>query len=287
MEKNIQKARDNVNQNQISTQNNFHFSIIGDIIPIEFIKLFQSISTTFVTEKEFEVFQERFNESLQKIEKKNITRPSLSLWGATVDSLKWNLNEQQKYIRDMFINILVSDIDKTKKDVVQPSFIEIVKQLSVNDAIFLESIKELIKDHDAYVLYEGVWVIPLSDDYKNSDYDMYLFKVLHCSNEWRLIDEIIIDNLKRLNIISIDVDEYFHDNKYVGEDEIKKRLDYIFSSMPKKNKIRKKSNFIINGSHLYNYFTWSPDVSKIIITNTYNLKLTTYGKTLMEIVFEK
>jgi hypothetical protein len=287
LEKQIQKAGDNVNQNQISTQNNFNISINGDIIPVEYIKLFQSISSTFVTEKEFESFQERLNESLIKIDNGNRTPPSLSLWGAAVDLLKWNLSEQQKHIRDMFINILTSDVDKTKKNIVQPSFIEIVNQLSANDAIFLESINDLIKyDNDEYVLYEAAYAIQLSDDSKESDYDIFLFKVLHLKEEWKLTDDIIIDNLKRLNIISLNVDENYSENKYFAEDKIKLNFDNIFSCLPSINKIRAKPYYRINNTTISILFSFKPDISKIIVTNAYCLKFTAYGKAFMKTIFE-
>lgn len=53
---------------------------------------------------------------------------SINIVGTTIESLKYNLDEE--HIKDMFTNILISDMTKDKKEKVLPAYIEIVKQLS-------------------------------------------------------------------------------------------------------------------------------------------------------------
>jgi len=224
-----QKGGDGSTQTQICTQNNYNITITGDIVPSEFVKLFNSISSTFVTRDEFQSFQKNLNESLSKVNKDDVITPSLNIWGATVDSLKWNLGDQQKHIRDMFINILTSDIDKTKKSKVQPSFIEIVKQLSAADARFLKAIKS--NSHDIYEIVFRMVIPPKSPVFntvkelvpdlvnRGLNHEHCEFRVIKINKEWEKLDEIVIDNLERLKIISIENKVYgFGDQESIKSD---------------------------------------------------------------------
>lgn len=85
-------------------------------------------------------YKEGLNEKIEAVPENKKVEPSMRIWGETMESLKWNLDDEQKYIREIFTNILISDITTGKKSKVQPAFIKIVQQLSHEDVKFLELI---------------------------------------------------------------------------------------------------------------------------------------------------
>ncbi|MBQ8996478.1 DUF4393 domain-containing protein [Candidatus Saccharibacteria bacterium] len=83
-------------------------------------------------------YKEGLNKKIEAVPENKKVEPSMRIWGETMESLKWNLDDEQKYIREVFTNILISDITTDKKSKVQPAFIKIVQQLSHEDVKFLE-----------------------------------------------------------------------------------------------------------------------------------------------------
>ena len=81
-------------------------------------------------------FQKELEQKTSTIPFENLVEPKINILGPTVEGLKYNLDEE--YIKDMFTNILLADMDNRKQNNVLPSYIEIVKQLSAEDAKFLK-----------------------------------------------------------------------------------------------------------------------------------------------------
>lgn len=67
-----------------------------------------------------------------------------------VNELNYCLEE--KHIKEMFQNLLISDMDSRKQNKVLPAYIEIVKQLSKEDALFLQNFNNTKKDFFAVAL---------------------------------------------------------------------------------------------------------------------------------------
>ena len=109
-------------------------------------------------------------ERAQSIPEENLVSPRVNILGPTVEGLKYNLDED--YIKEMFTNILISDMDSRKQSKVLPSYVEIVKQLNKNDAEMLKFFKETP--------------------------DMF---------NW-ILDAIVLDNLVRLRLIELNFNEY-------------------------------------------------------------------------------
>ena len=112
-----------------------------------------------------------------------------------VNELVYSLDEE--HLKEMFQNLLVSDMNKQKKNKVLPSYIEIIKQLSSDDANFLKTLKE----SSSFV--RGFFCIELHNN------DKYLL-LEYSDNNGKLSDfniiklnPIIIDNLLRLRLIQI------------------------------------------------------------------------------------
>lgn len=127
--------------------------------------------------------------------------PSIFIPSAQAISYNWDKID----IREMYLNLMVSDMDITKKENVHPSFSEIIKQM---DSIDVQVFTELYRQHiiPVYVLKhkktEGT--TPILD---------YLLDDRFYTNisEYRLIKSL--NNLERLKLIDIDVENYYVDEK--------------------------------------------------------------------------
>lgn len=138
--------------------------------------------------------------------------PRMNIMGPAVDVLKYNLDEE--YIKEIFVNIMCSEMNTEKQDKVLPSYIDIVRQLSKNDAQMLKSIFELFKKNGKQQLVlDIVRARPNNSEYGYFDLDKYVidyderYGTLHTIK----LDPVVIDNLSRLEIIKIDEVKYITD----------------------------------------------------------------------------
>ncbi len=147
-------------------------------------------------------FAEQLEDKASKIPKKKITAPSINILGGAIEGLKYNLDEE--HIKNMFLNILISDINIDKKTDVLPSFIEIVKQLSNEDAIFLKKLYNIYKttNSKSFVLIMMILKNPNNPSFF-VDLDKYIVSSENNIMRTIKINPIILDNLMRLGIINI------------------------------------------------------------------------------------
>ena len=146
---------------------------------------------------------EEMQAKYQKIPEENRVEPSSYIALKGITELTYALDED--YLKEAFENILISDMDDRKQSKVLPAYIELVKQLSQNDAKMLKYFNEnnikngpifTIKylSEDGGFIYRNNNIILINKD--NND-------VLEC---------IIIDNLSRLKLIEISFSEYRNDS---------------------------------------------------------------------------
>ncbi|MFF7217938.1 DUF4393 domain-containing protein [Mammaliicoccus sciuri] len=139
-------------------------------------------------------FKESLNSNVQEIPTENIQEPKISLLGPALDASKFYIDE--KVIRDLFSNLIASSMDNRKNNDIHHSFVEIIKQMSSDDAILFEHLsKAPILSAVKYVAMsnKGTTKVSLSDvvikdsplSYKNT--------------------EISIINLKRIGLIEINI----------------------------------------------------------------------------------
>lgn len=74
-----------------------------------------------------------------KIHPDNIQEPKLSIIGPTLEASQYYIEEEE--LRSLFSKLLASSMDKSKNKILHPSFVEIIKQLSPEDALFLKEFK--------------------------------------------------------------------------------------------------------------------------------------------------
>ena len=166
-------------------------------------------------------------ERAKKIPEKNLVSPRVNILGPTIEGLKYNLDED--YIKEMFTNILISDMDSTKQSKVLPSYIEVVKQLSHDDAIFLNNLKRK-------KLIDKLPIIRLKMVTNGTSYFSYISNYYICSNNGDYIEipHIVLDNLIRLQIVEIPFDEYIvNPDAYQNTfDKLKNTYFIMFNSIP-------------------------------------------------------
>lgn len=197
-------------------------------------------------EAKLEAYAKELEEKMLEIPEDKLVESSVNILGPAIEGLKYNLNEE--HIKEMFTKIITGDMHADIKGKMQPSYIEVVKQLSKDDALFL---KEFVnyKTSEFYAIdlqlkaekigFKRIGRIIAKDLSGNEGLD------------W--LDEIVIDNLSRLNLVELRFDEYFTNDALYEKifENVKNRCDGA-----NKEKLQYKKGM---------------------------LKLTTYGKNFVEI----
>lgn len=158
-----------------------------------------------------ERYEKQLKKGLENIPKEYIAEPNMNIWGQAMESLRWNFDDGQKYIRDMFANLLLKDLDSRVKNKVLPAYIDIVKQLSEQDAVFLRDLCKQNRSNSISTI-EFRWVKANGEYLKIPNERLILLtdlgKIMTPPPE-------VLDNLERLKIINI------HSNEYLTKDRVK------------------------------------------------------------------
>lgn len=159
----------------------------------------------------------------QSIPEENLISPRVNILGPTIEGLKYNLDEE--HIKEMFTNILVSDMDNRKQNKVLPSYIEIVKQLSKEDAKTLKFLKEKVIKESPIIKIKYVF---------NNDGFTFVsdnIGLLHDGKD-TILDDIVLDNLCRLKLIELNFDMYMKNETVYKEAFEKIKLRDEFKTLP-------------------------------------------------------
>lgn len=146
----------------------------------------------------------KLEEKYNRIPDQNKIEPRTNILGPAVDVLKYNLEEE--HIKEMFINLIGNDMDITQQSKVLPSYIEIVKQLSKNDAEFITNLK-------SNNLIDELPIIKLKlVSNENSSFN-YISPSFICLSDGNYLEipQLILDNLIRLQILEVDYETFFKD----------------------------------------------------------------------------
>lgn len=148
--------------------------------------------------KALEEMQKKYDENIPA---KYQAEPSSYIALKGVNELNYCLDED--HLKEMFENLLVSDMDTRKKSKVLPSYIEIIKQLSKEDAVFLSNLKNKNLLHSLPIIN-----LKLVDN-KTHSFN-YVSNTIICleNGDFIGIPQIVLDNLIRLKIVEIPFDEY-------------------------------------------------------------------------------
>lgn len=158
-------------------------------------------------------YEQKLREKIGKIPDGKQADPSMNIWGQTMDSLKWNLGDEQGHIREMFTNILAADINKDTKNLVQPAFIDIVRQLSHDDAKFLAD--WLVDNHPINIYEDRIYTRPIGSSEEPREHIVLCRRLISVRTDqlFKGNCEKTLDNLKRLGIL------VEHTNQHWGTSE--------------------------------------------------------------------
>ena len=229
--------------------------LVADIRPYMYEKIEES-------KYKIEKIKYEFDQKIKKIPTKNRTNPRLSIAGPVIDILKYNLDEE--YIKEMFVNLLISEIDDRTQDKVLPSYAKIIEQLSADDANFLNiyyQLKEIIDEF--YLLefknkkekkYSFQFISNTFEDLEENQNNIYIKKdkisyfLYKANNKLNILNvkNTTIDNLIRLNILNI------NHNNIVLSDEIPNNLNDFCKKIIDKHR---KNSLPTNGNMLDIEFT--------------------------------
>lgn len=174
-------------------------------------------------ESKLKKYEADLEDRINSIDPEEAVESSVNIIGPTIENLKYNLDEE--YIKDMFTNVLVSDMTKSIKSKVQPCFIEIIKQLSNNDAKFIKTLRELQTISISTLVIKDTNI-------DNDSYSIINYVLVPSQNRSITPDLVTLDNLQRLGLIKI------HFGKQIlGEEEMCKNIfNYV------KNKYKPREN---------------------------------------------
>lgn len=162
-----------------------------------------------------EVKQEIENKML-KIPKDKLIFPPINIIGPAMEGLKYNLNEDE--LKEMFANLITNSCNSDFSKKVHPRFVEILKQLSSNDAL-------LLKEFHMQQLSISYPITKIRLKEKNSYGGKDLFTNYFICEELNIDFEnmsSIISNLQSLGIIEVNylsylTDEHEYDKFYNTE----------------------------------------------------------------------
>ena len=146
-----------------------------------------------------------------EIPKDKLTTPDIGIIGETMENLKYNLDKD--YLVELYSNIIARNVDERTKDKVHPSFISIIKDLSYNDIKFLEALYKYQNNDHSFIPIISLTIESNSEkmdkDFKGKRYFILLENYTYKFDEL----SVIIENLQKLNLISIDFMHFLKDEQ--------------------------------------------------------------------------
>lgn len=143
--------------------------------------------------------------------------PRMNILGPAVELLKYNLDEE--YIKEMFVNIMCNEMNSDKQHKVLPSYIEIVRQLSKEDAKMIKTVYDMCKSGERTNL--PLLVIRIQTDSTGGyiERDKYVIDYAYVRNNRTcchsiLLNSIVVDNLCRLGLIKL------YDDRFISEENV-------------------------------------------------------------------
>lgn len=173
-------------------------------------------------ELNYQDYVERVNSKLEKIPSEKFKEPSLHIIGPAIEASKFYIDSEE--LREMFANLITASMNEDKTLSVHPSYVEIIKQLSPDEAKILSYMKR--KD------------FPFYNVHAHQGGDQYLtvmrhFSIVGFQSNCKIPENITIylDNLNRLGLITLDATRYIQDPTVYAEIEdnefFKGAIDYI------------------------------------------------------------
>lgn len=154
----------------------------------------------------------RVSEKLVNVAPENITSPSASIAGPAIEALRFAGEDVN--LRELYANLLASSMDKSTQHLVHPGYVEVIKNLSSDEALILQA---FCTQHQ-FPLIDVIHQIPESDSetivYRNFS---HFRKQSNLKNPD--LTPIYIDNICRLGLTEIP------EGKFISQDGFYNRLE--------------------------------------------------------------
>lgn len=200
-------------------------------------------------ELNMQLYKDSIAQKIVAIPEENLKDPPLSIVGPALEASKYYIEEEN--LREMFAKLIASSMDERHNDIAHPSFVEIIKQLSPNDAIFLKKFNSVVPVADIIItgtvhqetgklklLYEGPTYMVFKNFYADKEFPNWIDNAR------------IISNLLRLGLIEIENTELYDKSIYLDLDNKIKE----FQNQTDSKEILKDANNGLDPTYMpYNY----------------------------------
>lgn len=174
----------------------------------------------------------RISEKLKDIPKEDIQTPPPNIAGPAVESMRYTGHDEN--LRELYANLLANSMNKSTSKNVHPAFVEVIKNLSSEDAKILQLFLTTYE-------YPKIDILSRKPGEKGKILNSRNFTHFHLLTEGLDINLIptYIDNLNRLGILQIIDGAWFEDSNFYLPLENDKAIDTI------RNDIKRKKTEII------------------------------------------
>lgn len=152
-------------------------------------------------EKIEEFITTRVSEKLKNVPEENIVTPPPSIAGPAVEALRFCGDDLN--LRELFANLLASSMDSNTQEMIHPGYVEILKNLSTDEALLLQA----FKNRNQYPLIDIIGIL--------SDNQGEVIQYSHFSHFNQIINlkkpDLIptyLDNISRLGLTDMPYDMY-------------------------------------------------------------------------------
>lgn len=151
---------------------------------------------------------------LENVDPDKIVTPEAYVAVPALQAIAYSMNSEE--LRNLYANLLANSMQVDKKDFLHPCFVEIIKQLSPFDAKVLKLLSE---DKDGITdFYPIIRIYRVNDSGTGMIFRQNIPEpTFNISREIFDSFEISIDNLHRLNLISVDYSEGIADKSLYDE----------------------------------------------------------------------
>lgn len=185
---------------------------IGNVLGNIFYSVFSPIN--FPMEKyrikktiELEQYEEEIRAEVRKIPQENLIEPPLNIVGPALEASKYFIESED--LRNMFANLIASSVDNRKNSSIHPSFVEIIKQLTSDEAKIIRAITD---NHPKPIISIRKKRPNVKGDQLGLENFTTLPYILGCEFPTSFASQL--DNLNRLGLISINKDMHLTDDSY-------------------------------------------------------------------------
>lgn len=152
-----------------------------------------------------EAYKDSISKKLSLVGENNLQEPKMSIVGPALEASKYYIEEES--LREMFANLIAASMNKENSENVHPSFVEIIKQLSSEDARNIM----LFKEKRDYPIVQFL-KLPVNEKAK-AVLSTNVFSGYESDITTGFENAASITNLSRLGLVSVSYDQSYSDTQ--------------------------------------------------------------------------